>query len=64
MIVVSNATPLIGMSMTDEFDLLRDIFGKIYIPRAVHREVVEEGKDRFGAREVEQASWIQVLGDR
>jgi predicted nucleic acid-binding protein len=61
MIVVSNATPLIAMAMADRFDLLRSIFGRIYIPPGVYEEVVEEGGERFGAMEVRQAAWIQVI---
>lgn len=60
MIVVSNATPLIGMAMADRFDLLRRLFGRLYIPRGVYDEVVTEGGDRFGAQEVAQASWIEI----
>jgi predicted nucleic acid-binding protein len=61
MIVVSNATPLIAMAMADRFDLLREIFGRIFIPPGVYEEVVEEGAERFGATEVRQAAWIQVI---
>jgi predicted nucleic acid-binding protein len=61
MIVVSNATPLIAMAMADRFDLLQKIFGGIYIPQGVYEEVVEEGGERFGAADVRQAAWIQVI---
>lgn len=60
MIVVSNTTPLVAMAMTERFDLLRRIFGHIHIPQALYQEVVEEGRDRFGAREVAEATWIHV----
>jgi predicted nucleic acid-binding protein len=61
MIVVSNTTPLIAMAMADQFDLLQKIFGRIFIPQGVHEEVVEQGGERFGATEVRQAAWIQVI---
>ena len=61
MIVVSNATPLIAMAMADQFDLLQKIFGRIFIPQGVHEEVVKQGGERFGAAEVRQAVWIQVV---
>ena len=35
MIVVSNTTPLIGLAVVDQFDLLAHLFGKITIPTAV-----------------------------
>jgi len=62
MIVVSNATPLIAMAMADRFDLLQKMFGRICIPQGVYEEVVEEGGERFGAPDVRQAPWIQVVG--
>ena len=61
MIVVSNATPLIAIAMADRFDLLQKIFGRIYIPQGVYEEVVEEGGEPFGAADVRQAAWIQVI---
>ena len=61
MIVVSNATPLIAMAMADRFDLIQKIFGRIYIPQGVYEEVVEQGGERFGATDVRQAVWIQVV---
>ena len=64
MIVVSNSTPLIAMAMADQFDLLRKIFGRIYIPDGVHEEVVEQGGERFGATDVRQAAWIEVIAAR
>jgi predicted nucleic acid-binding protein len=62
MIVVSNATPLIAMAMANRFDLLQKIFGRICIPQGVYEEVAEEGGERFGAPDVRQAPWIQVVG--
>jgi predicted nucleic acid-binding protein len=40
MIVVSNSSPLVGLSAVGHFELLRDLYGTIIIPRAVHHEVV------------------------
>jgi len=61
MIVVSNATPLIGLAMTERFDLLQKLFGRITIPQAVYDEVVTEGGQRFGAQEVSDAAWIELV---
>ncbi|MEI3611874.1 DUF3368 domain-containing protein [Pseudogracilibacillus sp. SO30301A] len=38
--VISNATPIIGVSIIDQFHLLSDLFEKVYVPEAVYREVV------------------------
>jgi predicted nucleic acid-binding protein len=61
MIVVSNATPLIGLAMADRFDLLPKLFDQIYIPQSVYEEVVLEGEKRFGAAEVQEASGIETV---
>jgi len=61
MIVVADATPLIGLAKAGRFYLLKEIFGKIYIPEGVYEEVVVEGRGRAGAREVNEATWIETV---
>jgi uncharacterized protein len=62
MIVVSNTTPLIGLAVTGQFDLLKRLFGKIIIPTAVYDEAVLFGREQGGAkREVASANWIEVV---
>ena len=72
MIVVSNATPLIGLALINRFDLLPQLVGHVHIPAAVYHETVVAG---YSAKElVAQADWIhtadirdklaaQILGD-
>ena len=61
MIVVSNTTPLIGLAVIDQFDLLRKLYGEIVIARAVYQEAVIAGREAGGAkREVSSADWIQA----
>ena len=61
---VSNSSPLIYLSALQDLNLLHDLLGAIFIPAAVYREVVVDGKGRPGASEVDQAvgEWI-TLGD-
>jgi predicted nucleic acid-binding protein len=61
-IIVSNAGPLIALAQIERFGLLRELFGKLYIPQAVYDEVVVIGTGRAGANETEQAvgDWIEV----
>jgi predicted nucleic acid-binding protein len=62
MIVVSNTTPLIGLASIGRFDLLRHLFGEIYIAQAVYDEAVVAGREAGGAkREVSSARWIRTL---
>jgi hypothetical protein len=61
MIVVSNATPLIGLASINRFDLLQQLFGEIIISQAVYDEVVVAGRVDGGAKlEVTAASWLKI----
>lgn len=62
MLVVSNTTPLIGLASIQRFNLLHQIFGKIYIAQAVYDEAVASGREVGGAKkEVSAASWIETV---
>ena len=62
MIVVSNTTPLIGLSIIHRFDLLQQLFGEIHISQAVYNEAVVAGREEGGAkREVSTATWIHTV---
>jgi hypothetical protein len=60
--VISDSSPLIGLSMIDLLDILRDLWGKIIIPDAVYKEVVVEGAGKAGTDIVAKAcnDWIKV----
>ena len=60
MIIVSNATPLISLSLINQLGLLKALYGQVHIPPAVYEEVVTQGKGRPGAQEVALADWIVV----
>lgn len=57
MSVVCNSSVLIALSTIGQLRLLRERFKnkELVIPKAVLREVVEEGRDQPGAQEVETA---------
>lgn len=64
--VVSNATPLIYLAKVGRLDLLRRVFGEVYVPEEVKVEVVDRGKQlgREDAYLVERAvdeGWLRVL---
>ncbi|SFM80395.1 DUF3368 domain-containing protein [Thermodesulforhabdus norvegica] len=60
--VVCNSSVLIALSAIGQLDVLqkRCEGTKLMIPKAVWREVVEEGKGEPGAQEVATADWIEV----
>jgi predicted nucleic acid-binding protein len=43
--VVSDSSPLNYLALLSDFDLLRQLYRTVVIPRAVYREVVESGAD-------------------
>ena len=63
MTVVSNATPLIGLSILNRIELLKILFGEIYIPRTVSEELTINGANRPGGQELAEgvsAGWVHV----
>lgn len=63
MIVISNTTPLIGLSLLGRFDLLKSLFNEITIPLAVYNELVVKGAGRIGANEIANGvneGWVHI----
>jgi predicted nucleic acid-binding protein len=61
--VLCDSSTLIHLAGIGRLGLLRELYGKLIVPKAVWREVVEEGKGRFGVVEVQAArlaGWIEV----
>ena len=60
--VVSDSSPLNYLALLSDFDLLRQIYGTLVIPPAVHREVVEKGLAFPVGKAVQAAlgKWISV----
>jgi predicted nucleic acid-binding protein len=59
--VVVDSSCLIGLSLVDQFELLKELFSDIYIPYAVYNEVVIVGRGEIGSEETEHAiesGWI------
>lgn len=61
MITVSDSSPLISLAAIGRLELFQSIFSSVVIPQAVYDEIMA-GKERPGAQEIAQASWIQVQG--
>jgi predicted nucleic acid-binding protein len=59
MIVIGDSTILIGLAKIEKLGLLQEVFGKIYIPEEVFREVVERGSKKLGSEIVKEAEWIE-----
>lgn len=61
MIVVANAGPLIALAQIGQFDILRSLYNRLYIPPAVNEEIVASGHGRAGSEDVQNATWIDVI---
>jgi predicted nucleic acid-binding protein len=59
-IVISNASPIINLAIIGRLNLLKTIWGKIYVPEAVWKEVVIDGEDKEEMAEIKKSDWIIV----
>ena len=60
MTVVTDSSPLIILSKIDCFDVLNELFSRLYVSVEVHDEVVVAGAGLPGAAEVAEADCIEV----
>ncbi len=60
MTVVSNASPLIILYNCGMLGLLQQLFGHVFIPEAVHHEVVHNAKDRQQSVTITGSDFISV----
>ena len=60
MTTVSNTSPLLSFAKIDRLDLLEQLCRSIFIPKAVHDEVMVR-PDRPDAQAIARAKWIQVM---
>ncbi|MEK7397965.1 MAG: DUF3368 domain-containing protein [Candidatus Poribacteria bacterium] len=57
--VICDSTVIIGLAKIGKLDLLKQIYGEVYIPEAVFIEVVVEGKEKNGAKETAELEWVK-----
>jgi uncharacterized protein len=63
-IVVADAGPLIHLSAAGQFDLLRELYDRVVVPREVYDEVVVKGRGLPGSAELAAATWIELSEPR
>jgi predicted nucleic acid-binding protein len=56
---VVNSTPLIALSITGHFGVLKRLFDHVVVPISVYEEVVIQGQGRPGMKEVTGAYWLE-----
>lgn len=57
--IVCDTGPLIALSLIDQLEILRGLYGRVLVPRAVLDEVVAGGLDRPGAASIVAADWLE-----
>ncbi|MDZ7261896.1 MAG: DUF3368 domain-containing protein [candidate division KSB1 bacterium] len=58
--VIVNTTPLISLAIIGKFDLLKKIYTKVFIPKAVHQEILAGGEESPGFKELQSARWVKI----
>lgn len=60
-LVVTNTTPIISLALVGKLSLLQQLYGQVFMPPAVQREVLVGGQSGIGVAELQQATWLKVL---
>lgn len=58
--IVSNTSPLTNLAAIGSFELLKNLFGEIFIAEGVWGELNAGGRSYPGSREVAEANWVHV----
>ncbi len=66
MIIVSDTSPINNLAAISHLHLLNRLYGTVFIPEAVYRELTDPNFPVAGATEVQTFSWIQprTISDR
>jgi len=60
MIIVSDSSPLMALSVIGKLHLLQKRFGKVTIPEAVRTKIAVDGRDKKGTDDILKADWIKT----
>lgn len=58
--LISNTGPIIALMLIERLDILQNLFQKVFVPEAVHKELLLGENIGIGLASYKQASWIQV----
>jgi predicted nucleic acid-binding protein len=67
--VVTNATPIISLAVIDKLSIFKELFGKVYVPKAVYNEIQggqypgykELDSDLFEVISIKSAEYLDLL---
>lgn len=60
MIVISNTTPIITLLKVDKLEILKKLFGEIYISKGVYDELVTNNTFQEEAKIIKECEFIKV----
>lgn len=58
--LISNTGPIIVPMLVERLDILQNLFQKVFVPEAMHKELLLGENIGIGLASYKQASWIQV----
>lgn len=58
--VVSNTTPIISLLKIDKLEVLKDLYGEVFVPHEVFNEI-EAGKNKEYYTDLSKIDWIKVV---
>ena len=58
--VVSNTTPIISLLKISQLDILKKLYGKVFIPEAVHAEI-DAGKSKKYYKDLSIINWVNIV---
>lgn len=59
MIVVSNTSPIMNLTIIGQLNLLNRLYGKVFIPEAVFRELSTVDSEESGLLKIQSHLWIE-----
>lgn len=59
--IVCDTGPLIALSIVDRLNVLRRLYSRVLVPRAVLDELSAGGADRAGARTIFSMEWLETV---
>lgn len=57
MIIIADSSPIIALSRIGKLDILKNLYGKIFIPRAVEKEILLEHSNKINLAKI---TWIKT----
>lgn len=66
MIIISDTTPVLSLLKAGQVELLRTLFGEVYVPEAVYKELIGNVMFQLEAEKIKQCPFIKVgrVGDQ